>query len=299
MRTLPATLSLSLLLAVAAAQAATPIDQTRPLDARGKVEVENIKGRIQVRAWDRPEVQIRGSLGDGVEKLEIEGDDGDLQIKVRYPKGGGWGGKSSGPTELQLMVPVRASLDLHVVSADVDVSGVASDELSIESVSGSVLVAAAPRELSINTVSGDVTATANSSEVDIQTVSGGVALRGRLNGEVEVETVSGDIQVAVKDERLRELSTNSVSGSTRVSSGLARNGKMSLSSVSGGVLLTVPRDLSAHVTAETFSGDLKATDAKVDKPEYGPGRSLDTRYGSGEGEIKLETFSGNAELRLE
>jgi DUF4097 and DUF4098 domain-containing protein YvlB len=297
MRTILA--AIPLLLVAIFAQASTPIDQTRPLDPRGKVEVENIKGRIQVRAWDRPEVQIRGSLGEGVEKLEVEGDDGDLQIKVRYPKGGGWGGKSSGPTDLQLMVPVRASLDLHAVSADVDVSGVAPDELSIESVSGSVVVAAAPRELSINSVSGDVNATANSSEVDIQTVSGGVVLRGRLNGEVEVETVSGDINVAVKDERLRELSTNSVSGSTRVATGLARNGKVSLSSVSGGVMLTLPRDLSAHVTAETFSGDLKAPNARIERPEHGPGRSLDTRYGNGEGEIKLETFSGDAELRLE
>ncbi|WDS37566.1 DUF4097 family beta strand repeat-containing protein [Pseudoxanthomonas sp.] len=297
MRTILA--AVPLLLMALSAQAATPIDQTRPLDPRGKVEVENIKGRIQVRAWDRSEVQIRGTLGDGVEKLEVEGDGDDLQIKVRYPKGGGWGGKSSGPTDLQLMVPVRASLDLHAVSADVDVSGVAPDELSIESVSGSVVVAAAPRELSINSVSGDVTATANSGEVDIQTVSGSVILRGRLNGEVEVETVSGDINVAVKDERLRELSTNSVSGRTRVATGLARNGKVSLSSVSGGVVLTLPRDLSAHVTAETFSGDLKAPNATIERPEHGPGRSLDTRYGNGEGEIKLETFSGDAELRLE
>ncbi len=297
MRTFP--VALSLLLVAASAHAGTPIDQTHPLDPGGKVEIENIKGRIQIRAWDRPEVQIRGSLGDGVEKLEISGDSSDLEVKVRYPKTSGWGGKSSGPTDLQLMVPVRASLDVHGVAADIDVSGMASDELSVESVSGSVIVAAAPRELSINSVSGDVTATANSGDVDVQTVSGQVVLRGRLNGEVEVETVSGDIQVAVKDERLRELSTNSVSGSTKVSTGLARNGKVSLSSVSGGVLLTMPRDLSAHVSAETFSGDLKATGARVDRPEHGPGRSLDTRYGNGEGEIKLETFSGDAELRLE
>lgn len=297
MRTIiPAVLPLLLALS---AQAATPIDQTRPLDPRGRVNVENLKGRIQVRAWDRPQVQIRGSLGEGVEKLEIDGDGNDLEVKVRYPKSSGWGGRSAGPTDLQLMVPVHASLDLHGVAADIDVSGVASQELSVESVSGSVTVAAAPRELSINSVSGDVTATANSAEVDIQTVSGQVVLRGRLNGEIGVETVSGDIQVAVKDERLRELSTNSVSGSTRVSTGLARNGKVSLSSVSGGLVLAMPRDLSAHVTAETFSGDLKAAGARVEKPEYGPGRSFDTRYGDGEGEIKLETFSGNAELRLE
>ena len=32
--------------------AATPIDQTRPLDANGRVEVDNLKGRVEVRGWD-------------------------------------------------------------------------------------------------------------------------------------------------------------------------------------------------------------------------------------------------------
>ena len=60
-------LSLFACLAAPAAWAATPIDQTRPLDPRGKLEIENLKGSIQVRVWDKPEVHISGSLGAGVE----------------------------------------------------------------------------------------------------------------------------------------------------------------------------------------------------------------------------------------
>ena len=50
----------ALLLAAAAlpATAATPINQTRPLDPRGRVEVDNVKGRVEVVAWNRPEVQL-------------------------------------------------------------------------------------------------------------------------------------------------------------------------------------------------------------------------------------------------
>ena len=86
------TLSLMALVAAPAAWAATPINQTRPLDARGHVEIENVKGRIQVRTWDKNEVQITGSLGKGVEKLVVEGDEGDLVVRVEYPRhGSGWG----------------------------------------------------------------------------------------------------------------------------------------------------------------------------------------------------------------
>ena len=70
-------------------------------------------------------------------------------------------------------------------------------------------------------------------------------------------------------------------------------------SVSGDLTLMVPRALSAEVSAESFSGHLRAPRAKVQREEFGPGSSFATRYGAGKGEIRLETFSGDAELRLQ
>lgn len=283
----------------AAAGAATPIDQTRPLDARGRIDIENIKGRIQVRAWDRNEVKITGTLGDGVEKLVVEGDAQQLEVKVQYPRNSGWGGNKSGPTDLQLMVPVRAELEIDSVSADVDVSGVASSKLSIDSVSGNVVLAAAPGEVAVETVSGDLRLTVNSADVQAQTVSGNIVLRGRMNGQIATETVSGNIDVAVNGERVSELTSSTVSGNAEVRAALAPKGEIRMETVSGDLLLVLPRNLSAQVSGESFSGDLKAPGAKIERPEHGPGASLNTRYGSGEGEIRLETFSGDAELKLE
>jgi hypothetical protein len=57
--------------------------------------------------------------------------------------------------------------------------------------------------------------------------------------------------------------------------------------------------LSARVEASSFSGDLEAPGAKVQKQEFGPGSSLEHRYGDGNGEIHLQTFSGDAEVVLE
>ena len=282
-----------------AAGAATPIDQTRALDARGRIDIENIKGSIKVRAWDRNEVKISGTLGEGVEKLVVEGDSDHLVVKVQYPQSGGWGGNKSGPTDLQLTVPVRAELEIDSVSADVDVSGVASSKLSIDSVSGDVLVAAAPGEVNVESVSGDLRVTVNSSDVQAQTVSGDILLRGRMDGQVRTETVSGDINVAVNGERVREFSSSTVSGNAEVRTALAAKAEIGMESVSGNLLLVLPKNLSAQVSGESFSGDLKAPGVKIQRPEHGPGASFNTRYGSGDGEIRLETFSGNAELRLE
>ena len=44
---------------------------------------------------------------------------------------------------------------------------------------------------------------------------------------------------------------------------------------------------------------MSAPGAHVEKPKYGPGASLEHRYGSGNGEIRIETFSGDFELKFE
>ena len=289
-----------LLLLSATAMAATPIDETRPLDPTGRIDIENLKGRIQVRAWDRPEVKISGTLGDGVEKFIVEGDQQKLVVKVQYPKNNGWGGTKTGPTDLLLTVPVRAELEIDSVSANVDVSGVAPAKLSIDSVSGDVAVAgAAPREIDVETVSGNVHMTVNSNDVEVQSVSGTLVLRGRMAGEVKTETVSGDIDVVVNGESVHELTASSVSGDADVRTALASGGEIKLESVSGDLLLVMPKELSAQVTGNSFSGGLKAPGATINRPKHGPGASFSNRYGRGDGKVSIETFSGNAELRLD
>ncbi|MGH8080424.1 MAG: DUF4097 family beta strand repeat-containing protein [Lysobacter sp.] len=304
LRRLPAIGLLAVALGAAwPAFAGTPINQTRPLDPTGSVEIDNVKGEIRVRVWDRPEVKIEGELGEGVEKLEIDGDRQQLSIKVRYPsRGSGMGllagGDKSEPTDLVVTIPLQASLDIDAVSANVDVNGVASRELKIDSVSGDVTVAGAPRSAEIESVSGDLKLTLNTAKVSAQTVSGDMELRGRLSGEAHVETVSGSVDMASRESRLNKISGNSVSGDLRIASALADGGEISLETVSGDVRLSLPRSLSATVRGQSFSGDLSAPDVQVQRPKHGPGSSFEHRYGSGSGRIKIETFSGDATLEL-
>lgn len=295
-------LTLALLTGLACAPlfAATPIDQTRPLDPRGRIEIENLKGRIQVRAWERSEVRITGTLGEGVEKLVVEGDRDHLVVRVQYPKHiGAWRSDQTGPTDLQLQVPLQADLDVESVSADIDIDGVAPGDFDVNTVSGGVVVAAAPGRAEINSVSGDLRLTLNTAEASAETVSGDIVLAGRLDGEAHAETVSGDITIDSRGQRLRRLSTGTVSGDAQARVGLRDGGQIKSETVSGDIRLRLPKDLSARVSGESFSGDLDAPGAKVRKEEFGPGKSFEARYGSGNGQIRIESFSGDAMLTLE
>lgn len=274
--------------------AATPIDQKRPLDARGRVEIENVKGRVEVVAWDRPEVKLTGSLGEGVEKLLVEGDERVLRIKVKYPARN----RNAGESRLVVQVPVLADLEVETVSADINVHGIASRELELQSVSGDIVANGAPRRGKIASVSGDIRLAMNSPGLKVETVSGELVAQGRLNGEISLESVSGDVRLNTLGERVRRLSANTVSGDMTLDLALAEDGEIRMESVSGDLLLRLPAGLSAQVSGESFSGDLSAPGAKIKKEEFGLGSSFRTRYGEGKGDIRIQTFSGDAKLVL-
>lgn len=292
-----------LLVACAPVFAASPINQTHGLDPRGRVEVENLKGSIEVRAWDRPQVRIEGSLGDGVERLEVESDGKRLRVKVKYPSRSGLrnltGREKTGPTVLRLMVPLRADLALSAVSADITAWGIAPSSLKIENVSGDTTVAGAPEDVEVNSVSGNVDLTVNRGNLRAESVSGDIRISGRLGEEVDVESVSGDIDMRVLDSAVRRLEGQSVSGDMNLQMALAPRARVRLESVSGDIELRLPRATSAEVRAESFSGTLRAPGATVERPRHGPGSSLRQRYGDGDADVSIETFSGDAGLRFD
>lgn len=291
-------LCLASLLVAVPAFAATPIDQTRPLSANGSVSIENLKGRVTVRTWDRPEVHVGGTLGDGVEKLEIEGSGSSLSIVVRNPENnGGWfgGGDKSGPTTLEIKVPAKASVSIEGVSADIDVSGTGGRQLQLESVSGDVLVRASrSAEVHLESVSGDVDAEVDSGDVSGESVSGNVRVVGRIGGKVALDAVSGDI--VLSSGALDRLTVNTVSGNATLDTALTAGGRINADSVSGDVRLTLPKATSARLKVESFSGSISSPVGKVITEEFGPGSHLDARLGDGNGEINLDSFSGNVRI---
>lgn len=293
-------LTASLLLALPAL-AATPIDQTRPLAADGSLRIENIKGQVVVRTWDRPEVHVTGSLGEGVEKLEIGPGGDSLSIKVKYPNsGGGWfgSGNRSEPSRIEVRMPAGASLDVDVVSAEVDLEGLAGRRLAVDSVSGSVQVRASRSgEARFDLVSGDLEAELDSEDISVDTVSGDVRLSGRGGGELGVDTVSGDADLAFQS--LRRVVMDSVSGDLELRTGLAPSGRISADTVSGGVRLRLPADTSARLSVETFSGGISSPVGDVKTEKYGPGKTLEARLGSGKGEVRLVTFSGSVRISFD
>ena len=256
-----------------------------------------------MRVWNEAKVQITGSLGEGAEKLVVEGDARSLLIKVKYPqhKAGwfNWGGgvHIKEPTRLELMVPIKVALALEAVSADIDVQGSAAPRMTINNVSGdSTILASSPGKLTVESVSGNVVLKLTSPQVTVNSVSGDVKMLGHLNGRLDVETVSGNVDLDTPV--LNQLHFNSVSGDGHFQTGLAKDGRIEMDSVSGSLSLNVPKSSSAQFNVQSFSGDISSAIGKVVKEQYGPGRSLDARMGDGNGRVNMNTMSGDVVIEV-
>ena len=291
--------ALLLLLAVSgAAMAGTPINETRNVDADARIDVSNIKGEVTVSGWDRNEVSISGTLGEGAKSLAIDGSGSHLTIKVQPPDKQGWfswGSESRmGDTTLDLKVPRNAEMKIEVVSADVALSGVAGRALDVNSVSGKLRLDSEAKEVEIDSVSGNIDLTGKADRAHLETVSGNVRARG-LNGQVKFETVSGDIDAENGD--YREINAGTVSGDINLRGKPTKDARVEVETMSGDVHVYLPADIAGRLRVTTFSGSIRSDFGKVKEEEHGPGSSLEATMGNGDSRVNLQTFSGDVEVR--
>jgi DUF4097 and DUF4098 domain-containing protein YvlB len=281
-----------------AAAAGTPINETRNVDPDARIDVSNIKGDVTVSGWDKSEVAISGTLGDGAKGLAVEGGGDHLTIKVQPPDKQGlfnWGSDSRmGDTTLDLKVPRNAEMKIDVVSADIALSGVAGRSLTVNTVSGKARLDSDAKELEADSVSGNLDITGKADRGHLETVSGNIRTRG-LGGQLKFNTVSGDIDA--DNAEYREISAGTVSGDMSLRGKPSKDARIDVESMSGDVHLYLPSDISTRLRVTTFSGSIRSDFGKVHEEERGPGSNLDATVGLGDGRVTLQTFSGDVEVR--
>ena len=278
------TLATVLLAAPARADDDRPIDQRHPLKPDARVTVSNIAGSIEVEAWDKNELHLTGTMADEVEKIEITGSDSSLKIEVKLPKKT----RNVGDTVLKLKVPAGASLDAEAVSADVRVKGLRG-AVSAESVSGDIRIDVASKRVKAQSVSGDVTLQAPSEDTRVETVSGDVTLRG-AKGAVNGESVSGTLRVQASELRILDIET--VSGDLELDLEFNRDAEIEVETLSGEVRVTVSQLPDMDIELETYSGELVSGLL----PEVRKQKEF-SRDGAGQGRLRLNSFSGDVILK--
>jgi len=266
----------------------------KPADPSGTVEIVNVAGSIEVSGWNQPTVDVSGTIGERVERVDVTSTGNRTTVRVVLPNGSNnWHG--DGDANLKIRVPQGSSLDVSLVSADLRVTGVNGNH-HLQTVSGDIQGDVGGGDLQVNSVSGDVHLTAhNGHSAQIQSVSGDVNLSG-TSGDLTLNTVSGDTIATLGD--LARAHLESVSGDINVTANaLTAQGWLEATTVSGDLRLHFAATPDADIDVQSFSGDISnCFGPKPVEEKYGPGSRLNFRSGKGGGRVHVDSKSGDVDL---
>ncbi len=290
--TAPALL-LALALAAAPASAGTPIDEIADAHPQGEVEISNVSGEIQVRGWDREQVKVTGTLGEGSKRLVFDTDGRRTLVKVEVPHNA----RHVGSSDLIVSVPMGSRVTVAGVSADIDVRGVRG-ALRIQSVSGEIEAEVFAEDVEAKTVSGDfqIRGHGEPALLTLTTVSGDGRVQN-IRGELVVQSVTGSLDIESSDlERARLRTTN---GDIDLRTGLADGARFDMEAINGDLRLDILGGVNAEFDIETFNGSINNSFGPEAgrTSKYAPGRELRFTHGDGDARIRIKTLNGGITLR--
>jgi len=179
------------LLALAAPSGAAwrQVEQSRPASADGVVEIEIPSGRVSVVGWEQNEVRVTGEVDDDAE-LELDGSGSHVQIEVDSRRGHG-----QAEARIEVRVPRGSRVEIDASpNASVEVQGI-DGRIRAEAVNGGITVKGGSSEIEVETVNGGVEIEAPATRVRAESVNGRVVIRG-ASGDIEASTVNGRLEVA-------------------------------------------------------------------------------------------------------
>jgi DUF4097 and DUF4098 domain-containing protein YvlB len=143
------------------------------------------------------------------------------------------------------LAEVADEAELQTVSGDLRIGPIAG-RTSVNIVSGDAVLERVGGHLRINCVSGDVTVREAAGPVKVDTVSGDLELESVEAGDVDLNSVSGDLRVGIK--RGSRLSVDATAVSGDLESEIDLDGEAGASGTDGPLV---------EVRARTISGDLR------------------------------------------
>ncbi len=308
-----------------AAQTGAAQTQSFKLERGGRVSIVNSAGQITVKGWDRDTIEASASDDESSQvRVQITGDARRARVSLSPER------RYGAEVSLKVFVPRYAEIEsIEIHRGDVDVSDI-EGAASITSSNGDVMAsrtgslkvgsrtgAIIARDVKGNFVgknfSGDIQVIGASGAVDISCFSGDITVQN-IDGTVTLNSTSGDIRIDCAKDRIDatavsgtvtltgiggDVDANTTSGDVIFRGPIRASGRYRLKSLSGEVTMTVQSDAPGFTaTLSTYSGEIEtAFPLKLDSPLQGPvNRRVIGRYGDGQAQITLDSFSGAARI---
>lgn len=268
-----------------AAPRGVPADTTFSVPADARIEIENLDGSVEVRAWDRDAVRFAADPSDrGRIRIRHSGSLVRIEATRRY------GNRRDG--DYVLTVPLAATLRIVGPFADVRVDGV-QGAITVETVRGDIAVRGGNGLVELHSVEGDVTLDGARGRVVLGTVNEGIRA-SNIEGELLAESVNGDVELL--GIASGDVVASSVNGDIDYRGEIRDDGRYGLTTHNGDVTVRIPETADATVTISTFNGEIDST-LPIMVTEIRRNRRLTFTLGRGTARVDLESFNGTIRLR--
>jgi DUF4097 and DUF4098 domain-containing protein YvlB len=180
--------------------------QTYPLNANGRVELQNINGAVHITAWDRNEVKVDAikraqndeELKDEEIRVDARADSISIETKYRQREET-WHNNHHRAAEVEytLTVPKSARLDeIKLINGGLDLTGVAG-EVHASCINGKIEARGLAGELKLATINGPLDAELErlATSVELSSINGPLhlTLPSDAKATIEATTVHGGI----------------------------------------------------------------------------------------------------------
>jgi hypothetical protein len=269
------------------AQGRTDYSFKRDLAAGRRFDLANIIGDVDVTGTSGRTVEVTAVMKAGrhgdprdvtVETVDL--DDG-VALCVRYPQSGRHRSSSRSSDDDKPRSPCDTG----------DWSG--NGERNDTEVHFTVRVPAGLK-LHIGTVSGDVIAEKLEGDIEITSVSGDVRLTGGAGPSISLETVSGSVEIL--DGRAPEVYGHTISGEVTFRGPILAKGSYEFATTSGDIILSLPSQPDARMSAATFSGRFSSDFPATTNASRRNRHRYEATWGSGSASLELESLSGDIRI---
>ena len=270
---------------------------SQPLQAGGRVSVENFNGSIEITGSDTDTVDVSGvkyaasqELLDRM-KIEVVKSGDEVQIRTVRPSER-WGSMGAKYT---IRVPRKVQLD-RVSSSN--------GSIHVNDIEGAAHLRTSNGGVHANNLKGNLDVATSNGGIEVEDVEGSAVLKtsnGRVHaegvqGQIEADTSNGGINIHLaKAESGHPIRLDTSNGSIDLTVDQATQSDVIASTSNAGITVHLAPSIGAHVKASTSNGTI-SSDFDVKAQGEITKHHLEGKIGDGGPRLELTTSNGSIHL---
>lgn len=262
----------------------------------GLLSVESRLGKIDVRGWDRDEVQVRIEIEGRSEYIDdiefyIESSLDGVEIRAEIPRVrslfGRWGRGIN--IAYTLMVPFEYDVKLRTSGGGISVKKIDGD-IDGRTSGGGIRTEELTGVINLTTSGGGIQADRLKGTIVLKTSGGSIAVNGAL-GDLSAQTSGGPIRLSDIEGKVDART----SGGGITLRYLGENEGINLRTSGGSVTVHLPEEIDANISARTSGGSV-STDFPITVQGSLSRSSIEGTINNGGPDIVLRTSGGSIRI---